>query len=91
MVAQDFQPIRVHEILKSKSITNPAAGAYVFDLGQNMVGWARLHESGLVRDQKGCGHFLRRVRQGVLRESDDKAAYSHLCSDIKELRDHSFH
>jgi alpha-L-rhamnosidase len=46
MVAQDFQPIRVHEILKSKSITNPAAGAYVFDLGQNMVGWARLHVFG---------------------------------------------
>jgi alpha-L-rhamnosidase len=46
IVAQDFQPIRVHEILKSKSVTNPAAGAYVFDLGQNMVGWARLHVSG---------------------------------------------
>jgi len=46
IVAQDFQPIREHEILKSKSVTNPAAGAYVFDLGQNMVGWARLHVSG---------------------------------------------
>ena len=46
ITAQDFQPIREHEILKSKSVSNPAAGAYVFDLGQNMVGWARLHISG---------------------------------------------
>jgi alpha-L-rhamnosidase len=46
IVAQNYQPIREHEILKAKSVTNPAAGAYVFDLGQNMVGWARLHISG---------------------------------------------
>lgn len=55
IVAQDFQPIREHEILKAKSVTNPAAGAYVFDLGQNMVGWARLHVSG----QKGMKIRLR--------------------------------
>ena len=46
LVAQDFQPIRVNEILKPKSVTNPTPGVYIFDLGQNMVGWARLHVSG---------------------------------------------
>ncbi len=46
VVAQNFQPIRVNEILKPKTVTNPAPGVYIFDLGQNMVGWARLHVSG---------------------------------------------
>ena len=46
LVAQNFQPIRVNEILKPKAVTNPTPGAYIFDLGQNMVGWARLHVSG---------------------------------------------
>ena len=46
LVAQDFQPIRVNETLKPKSVTSPTPGVYVFDLGQNMVGWARLHVTG---------------------------------------------
>jgi len=46
VVAQNFQPIRVNEILKPKTVTSPTPGVYIFDLGQNMVGWARLHVSG---------------------------------------------
>jgi alpha-L-rhamnosidase len=46
VVAQNFQPIRVNEVLKPKTVTNPTPGVYIFDLGQNMVGWARLHVSG---------------------------------------------
>jgi alpha-L-rhamnosidase len=46
LVAQNFQPIRVTETLQPKTITNPAPGVYIYDLGQNMVGWARLHVSG---------------------------------------------
>jgi alpha-L-rhamnosidase len=46
LVAQDFQPIRVEKVLPAKNVSNPKAGAYVFDLGQNMVGWARLHVKG---------------------------------------------
>ena len=46
VVAQNFQPIRVNEVLKPKAVTNPTPGVYIFDLGQNMVGWARLHVSG---------------------------------------------
>jgi alpha-L-rhamnosidase len=46
IVAQDFQPIRAHETLAPKTVTNPSPGVYVYDLGQNMVGWARLHVSG---------------------------------------------
>jgi alpha-L-rhamnosidase len=46
LVAQNFQPIRVNEILKPRIVTNPKPGVYIFDLGQNIVGWARLHVSG---------------------------------------------
>jgi alpha-L-rhamnosidase len=46
LVAQDFQPIRVEKILPTKNVSNPKPGVYVFDVGQNMVGWARLHVKG---------------------------------------------
>jgi alpha-L-rhamnosidase len=48
LVAQNFQPIRVNETLEPKTVTNPKPRVYVFDLGQNMVGWARLHVTGKV-------------------------------------------
>jgi len=42
----EFQPIRINQTLKPKTVTNPKPGVYVFDLGQNMVGWARLKVAG---------------------------------------------
>lgn len=44
--AQDFQPIRVEQVLTAKSVKNAKPGVYVFDMGQNMVGWERLHVKG---------------------------------------------
>ncbi len=35
-------PIRTHEQLPAKTVAEPKPGVYVFDLGQNMVGWVRL-------------------------------------------------
>ena len=46
LVAQDYQPIQANETLKPRTVTNPKPGVFIFDLGQNMVGWARLHVSG---------------------------------------------
>ena len=46
LVAQDFLPIRITQTLPAKAITNPKPGTYIFDLGQNMVGWERLHVTG---------------------------------------------
>jgi alpha-L-rhamnosidase len=40
------QPIRVTEDLLPVAITERAPGVHVFDLGQNMVGWARLRVQG---------------------------------------------
>ena len=46
LVAQNAPPIRVTEELTPQKITQPAPGVYVMDLGQNMVGWAKLRVQG---------------------------------------------
>ena len=39
-------PTRVVETIQPKTVTPSANGAYVFDMGQNMVGWVTLKVSG---------------------------------------------
>ncbi len=46
LVAERINPIRVIETLKPVGITQPRPGVYVYDMGQNMVGWCRLHVQG---------------------------------------------
>ena len=46
VAAQMIAPIRVTDTLKPIKLTEPKPGVYVYDLGQNMVGWARLKVSG---------------------------------------------
>ncbi|HKW28093.1 MAG TPA: family 78 glycoside hydrolase catalytic domain [Verrucomicrobiae bacterium] len=46
VVAQMIEPIRVTGTLKPVTLTEPEPGIYIYDLGQNMVGWARLKVSG---------------------------------------------
>ena len=46
LVAQPNEPIRVVEELKPVALREPKPGVFVFDLGQNMVGWCRLKLSG---------------------------------------------
>ena len=46
LAAQMIQPMRVTETIKPVKLTEPAPGTYVFDLGQNMVGWCRLKVAG---------------------------------------------
>ena len=45
-VAQIDPPVRLTEELAPVSVRQAQAGTYVFDLGQNMVGWARLKVQG---------------------------------------------
>jgi alpha-L-rhamnosidase len=42
LVAQCNEPIRAVQELKPIKMTEPKPGVYVFDMGQNMVGWCRL-------------------------------------------------
>jgi len=47
MVAQAAEPIRITQDIAPVSMTQPAPGTWVFDMGQNMVGWVRLAVQGL--------------------------------------------
>jgi len=49
--AQMMPAIKVTGTLKPAKLTEPKPGVYVFDTGQNMTGWARLHVSGPVGTQ----------------------------------------
>jgi len=46
LVAQKDPPVRVTEELPARFLTQPLPGSWLFDLGQNMVGWARLRVEG---------------------------------------------
>ena len=46
IVSQVSDPVRVAETLTPKSVTPLPGGAYIFDMGQNMVGWVKLKASG---------------------------------------------
>jgi len=43
---QPGEPVRRFEALAAKTVSEPRPGRYVFNLGQNMVGWARLKVNG---------------------------------------------
>ena len=42
LVPKPFPPVRETAYLETRDITEPAPGRFVFDLGQNIVGWARI-------------------------------------------------
>jgi len=44
--SQMNQPIRITEEIKPVSINSPEQGMYIFDMGQNMVGWVELSVKG---------------------------------------------
>jgi len=46
VAAEMIEPMRVTQTLKPMAMTQPKPGVYIFDLGQNMVGWCRLHVTG---------------------------------------------
>ncbi|SEG85572.1 alpha-L-rhamnosidase [Thermomonospora echinospora] len=43
LVARTAEPVVVKEELTPVSVTNPAPGTWVFDFGQNIVGWPKLN------------------------------------------------
>jgi len=46
LVAQPSEPVQVTEYITPVSIKEPQKSVYVFDLGQNITGWARLRVRG---------------------------------------------
>jgi alpha-L-rhamnosidase len=47
LTAQVTTPVRVIESVAPASVTEKAPGVFVFDMGQNMVGWTRLNVEGM--------------------------------------------
>ena len=43
LVSQPSEPVRIINDLAPESMTEPKEGVFVFNMGQNMVGWARLN------------------------------------------------
>ncbi|HEY8902442.1 MAG TPA: family 78 glycoside hydrolase catalytic domain [Chthoniobacterales bacterium] len=43
LAPKPFPPVRACQTLSPQTITEPQPGRYIFDLGQNMVGWARVN------------------------------------------------
>ncbi|HEY2824532.1 MAG TPA: family 78 glycoside hydrolase catalytic domain, partial [Gemmatimonadales bacterium] len=46
LVAQPNEPIRITRDVTPVAVTEPRPGVYVFDLGQNMVGWVKISAHG---------------------------------------------
>lgn len=46
LVAKVSPPVRVQEMLPARTVIRAANGEWVFDVGQNMAGWARIHLRG---------------------------------------------
>jgi alpha-L-rhamnosidase len=46
LTAQPIEPIRVRETLKPVKMTQVGPNRYIFDIGQNMVGWVRVTATG---------------------------------------------
>ena len=44
--SQMIEPIKITQTLDPIAIASPQPGTYIFDMGQNMVGWAQLRVSG---------------------------------------------
>lgn len=56
LAAQMVNPIRVTETLKPISVNEVEPGVFIFDMGQNMVGWCRLRVSGPAGTQVSLRH-----------------------------------
>jgi alpha-L-rhamnosidase len=66
LAAQPIEPIRVTETLRPLSVTQPRPGVYIFDMGQNIVGWCRLTASGARGSQVSLRHAERLRPDGTL-------------------------
>lgn len=66
--AQPNEPIRITRELKPIALNEPKPGVYVFDLGQNMVGWCRLQAQG------AAGTTIKLVHAEML--NDDGTVYT---------------
>jgi len=71
-----FPPVRETETLAVQNITQPQPGHFVFDLGQNMVGWAKI-KLPVEKDQTTTIHFAEMLKDdGTLYTENYRSAKS---------------
>ncbi len=59
-------PVKAFEELPAKSVAEPQPGVYVYDLGQNMVGWARITLDGRPGQMVRVRHTEMLTEEGML-------------------------
>jgi len=82
-VWQRNEPIRVVRELKPVKLTEPKPSVYVFDLGQNMVGWCRLNLQGPAGTEVTLRHAERLNPDGTIYTANLRSAAQ---SDLYILR-----
>jgi alpha-L-rhamnosidase len=81
--AEMIEPIRVTDTLKPISVKELKPGVWIFDLGQNMVGWCRLHVKGGAGAQVVLRHAETLKPDGSLYMANLRGA---LATDIYTLK-----
>ena len=81
--SQMIEPIRVTETLKPIAMNQVSPGVYIFDMGQNMVGWCRLTVSGPKGTQVSLRHAERLRPDGSLYLDNLRSA---LVTDVYTLK-----
>jgi alpha-L-rhamnosidase len=74
LVPQPDEPIRATEVLTARARTEPSPGAFVYDLGQNMVGVTRLRLTGVAGQTVTIRHGEVLNRNGTLYTENLRAA-----------------
>ena len=77
--AQMLEPIKVTETLKPVAMTEPTPGVFVFDIGQNIAGWAQLRVAGPAGTTVQMVYGERLNANGTV---DQKAIKEHTYADV---------
>lgn len=76
LMPKSFPPVREMQTLSVQNITEPEPGHFVFDLGQNMVGWARI-KIPVEKDKTITIHFAEMLKDnGTLYTENYRSAKS---------------
>lgn len=76
LMPKPFPPVREVQTLAVQAITEPQPGRFVFDLGQNMVGWARI-KLPVKKDQTITIRYAEMLKQdGMLYTENYRSAKS---------------
>jgi len=76
LVGRHSPPVRQLAELKPEKVTEPNPGVYVFDLGQNMVGWARLRVAGPAGKKVTLRHAEMLDAEGMIYTDNLRSALS---------------